>query len=82
MDWRGTSRQVKGAINAPGPFIRSATYLAFRCLAGQGVPNTEGYMRPIQVITEMGSIVDPHPPAACNARGIVGFRALDTLLGA
>jgi len=82
VDWTGTSPQVKGAINAPGPFIRSATYLAFRCLVGRGVPNTVGYMRPITVIAPRGSIVNPNPPAACNARGIVGFRAMDTLLGA
>lgn len=82
VDWTGTSPQVKGAINAPGPFIRSATYLAFRCLVGRGVPNTVGYMRPITVIAPRGTIVNPNHPAACNARGIVGFRAMDTLLGA
>jgi N-methylhydantoinase B len=82
VDWTGTSEQVDGAINAPGPFIRSATYLAFRCLVGERIPNTVGYMRPIQVIAPEGSIVNPRFPAACNARGIVGFRAVDTLLGA
>ena len=82
VDWGGTSPQVKAAINAPGPFIRSATYLAFRCLIGPGMPNTVGYMRPITVIAPLGTIVNPTHPAACNARGIVGFRALDTLLGA
>lgn len=82
VDWTGTSPQVKGAINAPGPFIYSASYLAFRCLVGPGIPNTVGYMRPIKVIAPPGSIVNPYPPAACNARGIVGFRAMDALFGA
>lgn len=82
VDWTGTSAQVKAAINAPGPFIYSATYLAFRCLAGSDVPNTEGYMRPIKLVVPKGSVVNPDLPAAANARGITGFRAFDTVLGA
>ena len=82
VDWSGTSPQVNCAINAPGPFIYSATYLAFRCLLRTEIPNSEGYMRPIKVIAPPGSIVNPHFPAAANARGITGFRALDTLFGA
>jgi len=82
VDWTGTSEQVPAAINAPGPFIRSATYVAFRCLVNERIPNTVGYMRPITVVAPKGSIVNPNFPAACNARGIVGFRAIDTLMGA
>ncbi len=81
-DWTGTSPQVKAAINAPGPFIYSATYLALRCMVRAAIPNAEGYMRPIKVIAPPGSIVNPHLPAAANARGITGFRAADTVLGA
>jgi N-methylhydantoinase B len=81
VDWTGTSSQVKAAINAPGPFLRSATYLAFRCLAPV-IPNTIGYMRPIKVSAPSGTVVNPKHPAACNARGITGFRILDTVLGA
>ncbi|HUG62606.1 MAG TPA: hydantoinase B/oxoprolinase family protein, partial [Methylomirabilota bacterium] len=81
-DWTGTSPQVKAAINAPGPFLRSATYLAFRCLLGPEVPNTIGYMRPIHVHAPLGTVVNPRPPAACNARGLTGFRVVDTVFGA
>ncbi len=82
LDWTGTSPQVKAAINAPGPFLASASYLAFRCLAGHEIPNTEGYTAPINVFAPRGTIVNPKPPAAANARGIVGFRVFDTVLGA
>ncbi|MBI3824827.1 MAG: hydantoinase B/oxoprolinase family protein [Candidatus Rokubacteria bacterium] len=82
VDWTGTSPQVKAAINAPGPFIYSATYVPFRCLAGRDIPNAEGYMRPISVVAPAGTIVNPALPAAANARGIVGFRAMDAVLGA
>lgn len=82
LDWTGTSPQVKAAINAPGPFLASASYLAFRCLAGHEIPNAEGYMKPISVSAPKGTVVNPKPPAAANARGIVGFRVFDTVLGA
>jgi N-methylhydantoinase B len=82
LDWTGTSPQVKAAINAPGPFLASASYLAFRCLAGHEIPNAEGYMTPISVSAPKGTIVNPNPPAAANARGIIGFRVFDTVLGA
>ena len=82
VDWTGTSPQVNGAINAPGPFVRSATYIVFRSLVNSRIPNSVGYMRPITVFAPEGSILNPRFPAACNARGIVGFRAVDTLFGA
>lgn len=82
LDWEGTAAQVPAAINAPIPFIYSASYLAFRCLAGHEIPNAEGYTVPISVKAPTGTIVNPTPPAAANARGIVGFRAFDTVLGA
>jgi N-methylhydantoinase B len=81
-DWTGTSPQVKGGINAPIPFTRSATYLAIRSLVDPGIPNSEGYMRPIHVVAPPGTIVNPVSPAACAARGITGYRMFDTLLGA
>ena len=82
VDWAGTSPQVRAAINAPGPWGRSATYFSFRCLMGPGVPNNVGYMRPIKVLTPKGCILNPYEPAACNARGITGFRIADAVLGA
>ena len=82
LDWTGTSDQVKAAINAPGPFLASASCLALRCLAGHEIPNAEGYMAPISVSAPEGTIVNPKLPAAANARGIVGFRVFDTALGA
>ena len=82
VDWTGSSPQVKGAINAPGPWIYSATYVALRSMVRADIPNSEGYMRPIKVIAPVGSIVNPNLPAAANARGITGFRAIDAILGA
>lgn len=82
LDWSGSSDQVRAAINAPMPFVKSGSYLPFRCLAGHEIPNAEGYTLPISVEAPVGSILNPVLPAAANCRGIVGFRVVDTVFGA
>ncbi len=82
FDWTGSAPQVPGAINCPSPFVKSAANLILKCIARAEVPNFEGYLRPIRQILPAGTIVNPVLPAACAARAIVGWRAIDVLLGA
>ena len=81
VDWTGSSPQVQGAINCPSPFVKSAVQLILKCVASQDIPNFEGFVRPLKIILPEGTIVNPRLPAACAARAIVGWRAIDTLLG-
>jgi N-methylhydantoinase B len=62
--------------------VNSAAYCAIRCMANVEIPNCEGYMRPIRVIAPPGSILNPNHPAACAARGVMGYRVFDAILGA
>ena len=41
-DFTGTAPQVKGAINSPLPFTKSAVYACVRHLIGGDPPNNEG----------------------------------------
>jgi N-methylhydantoinase B len=82
VDWTGTSPQVRAGINTPLPFTRSATYLTLRSVLARNLPNNEGYMAPITVTAPPGTIVNSVEPAAVATRGITGFRAIDTMLGA
>lgn len=82
VDFTGTSPQVPAAINCPIAMIRSATYCAIRCVTSPDIPNCEGYMRPVTVVAPEGSIVNPLPPAACAARGVMGYRVFDAIMGA
>lgn len=81
-DFTGTAPQVRGGINSPIPFSRSAVYACVRCLLGEEVPNNEGYFRPIEVIAPPGTIVNPRMPAPVAARGLTGFRIANAVLGA
>jgi N-methylhydantoinase B len=81
-DLTGSAPQVKGGINSPIPFTKSAVYATVRHLIGGEPPNNEGYFRPIEVIAPPGTIVNPVPPAAVAARGLTGFRLANALFGA
>ena len=39
-------------------------------------------MRPIHINAPVGTIVNPVLPAACGARGVVGYRVYDAVMGA
>jgi N-methylhydantoinase B len=82
VDFAGTSPQVRGGINSPWAYTVSCCTYAVRSVMQGDIPNTSGLLRPVKVIAEEGSIVNPRMPAASGMRGIVGFRLADTLLGA
>jgi N-methylhydantoinase B len=81
-DFTGSAPQVRGGINSPLPFTKSAVYATVRHLIGGDPPNNEGYFRPIEVIAPPGTIVNPVLPAAVAARGLTGFRLANVLFGA
>jgi N-methylhydantoinase B len=82
LDFSGSAAQVPAAINCPIAMVNSASYCAVRCLAHQEIPNCEGYMRPITVSAPEGTIVNPVLPAACGARGVIGYRVFDAIMAA
>ncbi len=82
VDWTGTNRQVKGAINNTLSFTKAASYCAVRSVLPPGIPNNEGVFRAIEVICPPGTVGNGVLPAACAARGLTGFRMVDCMFGA
>ena len=82
VDLTGSSPQVKAGINSPLPFTKAAVYGAIRLVMDPGIPNSAGYTRLIEVIAPEASVVHPRLPAPCGARGITGFRVMDTVMAA
>ena len=82
IDFDGTSAQIEAAINCPIAMARSASYCAIRCLGQEDIPNCEGYMRPVTIRAPEGTLVNPREPAACGARGVIGYRVFDAIMGA
>ena len=79
---KGSSPQVKGAINSTLSWTKAATYTAIRSVLPPGIPNNEGVFRAITVSAPPGTITNAVLPAACAARGLTGFRMVDCAFGA
>ncbi|MEZ5783286.1 MAG: hydantoinase B/oxoprolinase family protein [Rhizobiaceae bacterium] len=82
IDFTGTSDQVEASINCPISLPESAAFTAIRCLSDHDIPNCDGYLRPITVSAPPGCLVNPIYPAACGARGVVGYRVFDAIMQA
>ncbi|WP_108658301.1 hydantoinase B/oxoprolinase family protein [Acuticoccus kandeliae] len=82
IDFAGTSDQVAASINCPISLPESAAFAAIRCLAHRDIPNCGGYLRPITVTAPEGCLLNPRYPAACGARGVVGYRVFDAIMQA
>jgi len=81
-DFEGTSPQVRSALNATPSFVKSAVYIAVKCVLDQGIPANDGFYRPFTVRIPEGSILNPHHPAPRAARGLTGYRIIDAVFGA
>jgi len=82
IDFAGTSLQVEASVNCPVGMVYAACYCAIRGIVGGEIPNCEGYMTPIRIDAPAGTVVNPVLPAACGARGVIGYRVYDALMGA
>jgi N-methylhydantoinase B len=82
VDWEGSSRQVRAAINSTLSFTKSNTFLSVRCALRGDIPNNAGVFRCIEVAAPMGSVLNPISPAPVAARALTGYRVMDTMFGA
>jgi N-methylhydantoinase B len=83
VDFTGSDPQVEGSVNAVAAITYSACFYVFRCLLADDVPAAAGLMRPIEVITPAGTIVNARPPAAVAGGNVeTSQRIVDVLLKA
>ena len=82
VDFTGTSRQARGAINCSLSSTKAAAYTVIRSVMGVDIPNNGGCFRPVEVIAPEGTITNMKHPAASAARGVTAFRITDAVLGA
>lgn len=82
VDFTGTSPQVRGPFNAVPSSVLATVYYVIRAITDPAIPNNAGCFRPVQLHLPPGSLVNPDPPAAVNARSTTIKRIADVLLGA
>lgn len=80
VDFSESARQVNGPVNAVRPVTESALLYVLRTLLYEDVPVNAGMLRPVQLTTVAGTVVDASPPAAVSAGNVeTSQRIVDTL---
>jgi len=83
IDFSGSAPQTRGSVNAVRAIALSAALYVFRCLTPGSIPTNAGCLRPLEIVTEHGSIVDAAFPAAVAAGNVeTSQRLVDVILGA
>lgn len=83
FDFRGSSRQTAGPVNANRAVTLAACAYVLRALIDEDVAQNEGILRAIELRTEPGSVVDARPPAAVAGGNVeTSQRIVDTVLRA
>lgn len=83
LDFTESADQVPGSVNAVRAITLSAALYVFRSLAPGNVPANAGCLRPLEVKTRPGSIVDAKFPAAVAGGNVeTSQRIVDVILGA
>ena len=83
VDFTGTSPQRPGCINAPQAVTVSACLYVIRCVVGDDAPANEGCLRPLTIITPIGTLVNPEPQHGVAGGNVeTSQRITDVLLAA
>ncbi|MGB7913331.1 MAG: hydantoinase B/oxoprolinase family protein [Desulfobaccales bacterium] len=83
LDFSESDPQVAGSVNAVRAITLSAVLYVFRSLIREDVPTNAGILRPLEIITKPGTIVDARFPAAVAGGNVeTSQRIVDVLLGA
>ncbi len=82
-NFRGSSKMVKGCLNAPYSVTTSAVIYVFQCLAPPELPFNVGPLRVIDVIVDEDSILSAKYPAAVAGGNVeTSQRVVDVVFGA
>ena len=82
VDFTGTSKQCRGAIQPVFATTKAMVYAVLRSVLGGDIPNTSGYFRAVSVTAPEGTFVNPLPPAPVAARALGCRRITHALYGA
>jgi N-methylhydantoinase B len=81
-DFTGTDAQARGPINAAVSQSMSGVLYAVLCMLSPDIPVNDGLFAPIELRLPEGTLVNPRPPAACNARMATVMAIIEAMLSA
>ena len=82
FDFTGTDPQVKGPLNAPLSKAWTTVFYCVMCALSDDISFNDGLTTLIEIHVPEGTVLNPHHPAAVNARSVTVNRVADVVLGA
>ena len=83
VDFRGSSKKVRGCLNAPISVTTSAVLYCFQCLASRDMPLNSGTLRPIEIVVDDDSVLNAgYPSAVVGGNVETSQRVVDAVFGA
>ena len=83
VDFGGSSKKVRGCLNAPLSVTTSAVLYCFQCLSGEDTPLNSGTLRPIEIRVDEDSILNARYPSAVVGGNVeTSQRIVDVVFGA
>ena len=84
IDFTGTGQaHFSDNLNAPAAVTRSAVLYVMRCLTGLDIPLNSGCLKPVTIVSESGTLINPDYPAPVASGNVeTSQRIVDVLLGA
>lgn len=82
LDFTGSSKQAKGAINVVENALKATVYYALKAIIDPTLPPNGGFYRPVSIFAPEGTIVNPVPPASVGGRTDTCQRIADVVFGA
>ncbi|MBE9607376.1 hydantoinase B/oxoprolinase family protein [Acetobacteraceae bacterium H6797] len=82
VDFAGSAKQARGAMNVAESALRATVYYAVKALLDPGLLPNQGMADGIEIKAPPGSIVNPNFPAATGARSITCNKVARALFGA
>ncbi|MBI3976811.1 MAG: hydantoinase B/oxoprolinase family protein [Chloroflexi bacterium] len=82
IDFTGTGKQARAAINTPVTFTKAACFLAVRSALKTALPHNAGFTRPLHISVPEGTVLNPNPPGAVAARALPAYRTANAVIGA
>jgi N-methylhydantoinase B len=82
IDFEGSARQARGAMNLPDSALKATAYYAVKVALDPNIPPNSGFFNVVEVTAPLGTIVNPKFPGAVGARSITGNKVAGAILSA
>jgi 5-oxoprolinase (ATP-hydrolysing) len=80
FDFAGTAKENEGNLNAPLAVTTACIMYCLRCLVQEELPLNEGFLRPIKIAIEPGSLLNPSPEKAIAAGNVTTSQRIVDLI--